>query len=674
MREREIIEENKRRLKKFFYPYNPLIGDKTSMVCPRVKVKVFNQDLYLPKEFVKSQSKLFANIDKVKDTKKNRVAFDRIRCKYDFEFFCYRACRIEHKLTAKIVPLLLNYGQRKIVKEFEDMRLNNIPIDIVLVKSRQYGGSTVVQMYILWIQMFWKKQWHSFTAAAEYGQSENISRMIDICLDNMPKDIANFQLKNIGKTNTKTIKERNCRITLCASTNPNAPRSQRGSCLHLSECATFKDTKKQSGDLLAQSLGATVPAVPYSVKVLESTAMGVGNFFHKEYLDAISNKFRRMVFVSFYEIDMYSYLKMNNGLPERDKKGNVISLCKDDYHNIISTMGDYERWQWECGCTLESIKWYQDEKKRRRYSDFQMKSEYPITAEEAFQSFTRSVFNIEARLFFQQNVKEPAIIGEILADSFNGKSSLDNIRFQRNDNEEFFIWNYPEIKDKVKQKDRYLVVVDLGGASITSDWSVITVFDRKGLLDLNHQTIEVVARWRGHREKHNDIAWLAAQIAKFYDNALLVVEINTLIKDDKIEEQTPEGRFVYTVIDTISEIYDNVYARSTESEDSILAGKAKKYGFHTNEKSKYLAYGALKDEIADKAIIDHDQRTVNELSTLIYDNNNKINAAKGYKDDICDTIAIGCLISKNMDIPTEIPTIDYNNPYVDIDIPSGVYV
>ena len=62
--------------------------------------------------------------------------------------------------------------------------------------------------------------------------------------------------------------------------------------------------------------------------------------------------------------------------------------------------------------------------------------------------------------------------------------------------------------------NRYLTVVDVGGRSAKSDWSVIVVFDRLFMAEGGKPV--VVDQWYGHIDI-DLLAWKAAQIAAYYD-------------------------------------------------------------------------------------------------------------------------------------------------------------
>ena len=75
---------------------------------------------------------------------------------------------------------------------------------------------------------------------------------------------------------------------------------------HLTEVAFWRNTPSKSPDSLIRAVCGSIAMVPDSVIVLESTANGVGNYFHTEWLRSkagLSDK--EAVFVPWYEIEIY---------------------------------------------------------------------------------------------------------------------------------------------------------------------------------------------------------------------------------------------------------------------------------------------------------------------------------------------------------------------------------
>jgi hypothetical protein len=190
-----------------------------------------------------------------------------------------------------------------------------------------------------------------------------------------------------------------------------------------------------------------------------------------------------------------------------------------------------------------------------------------------------------------------------------------------------------------KIANRYLVIVDIGGKSNKSDWSVIVVIDRYWMMDGGKP--EVVAQWRGHIH-HDLLAWKAVQIAKYYDNALLVIESNTLETRDK--QRDVDGDASDFILNQIKNCYDNLYERTPDNEN-IVEGAPHKYGFHTNVKTKVTVILNLQHVVREQLYVERDEMCLHEYS--VYEKNaqtNAFGAIAGEHDDILMTRAIGLYI------------------------------
>ena len=159
----------------------------------------------------------------------------------------------------------------------------------------------------------------------------------------------------------------------------------------------------------------------------------------------------------------------------------------------------------------------------------------------------------------------------------------------------------------------------------------------------------VVAQWYGHIDM-DLLAWKAAQIAKYYDNALLVIESNTLETKDKehILEGGDQSEFI---LNQIKDVYDNLYARK-QSEADIKEGVPRKYGFHTNVATKPMVISVLVQVVREHLYVERDQRCLNEFLTYERKKNGAYGAIDGKHDDLLMTRAIGLHICFNeMEMP-----------------------
>lgn len=652
-----MIAENKERVKLYFRSsYDPRTGDMEQEVIPRFKLELFGQTMWLPMAMKENRVVRMAETGYLQsraEREPNKAEFihsilsglSMDRLKHDFEFWAATCARIQDKESKRMIPFILNRGQRKLLAQYESQRLADKPIRVILVKARQWGGSTLTQIYMLWLQLHHYENWHSVIISQLQSQSVNIRSMLGKVVNNLPKYHPQATLKTFEQQQLiKIIPERGCRILVNSAENPEATRSFDFSMVHMSEVALWADTASKSGDDIAQSIYATVLDVPGTFIVMESTAKGIGNFFHTQWLAAQDNKVNNIdglypVFVAWFEIPIY-----------------VAKLpCSET--EFIKTLTEYERWQWSQGATLQGIYWYRTYKKKKNYSDFQMKSEFPTTAEEAFQTKSGKYFSDELITKLRSSCRPPKFIGEIRSAALKGYSALEDIYLLENTglmSEVLKIWTMPNDgvdTSRERISNRFVVVVDVGGRSYRSDNSVIAVFDRIGML-IPGGPIERAAIWYGHVDP-DILAWMAVKIAVFYDNALLVIENNTI--DSKLKKETEnyvnEGNHFYTVLDEIAEVYDNLYMREGPP-DQITGRPTFKIGWHMNKSTKYQAYDSYTIQVRDDEYIERDNGSVDEAQWLQLKANGQIEAMSGQRDDKQDTTAVGTYIAR-----TQMPNV-----------------
>lgn len=380
-----------------------------------------------------------------------------------------------------------------------------------------------------------------------------------------------------------------------------------------SEVGSWKATLQKSPEDLAQSIRASIPDVPYSLEVVESTAKGVGNFFHREWLAAVNKESSyKPIFIPWFEIPRYQK-------PLKSHK----QFIRENFDN------EYVRFLWNLGATLEGIHWYIRFKKGKNYSDWRMNNEFPSTATEAFASSDMRVFNPKYILRARESCIDPEFIGDISAKSQKGKEAFERIEFVSNSKGNFFIWSKPD--KSINVSDRYVVSVDIGGRTDNADYSVIKVIDRYWMIYGGGP--EVVATWRGHLDQ-DLIAWKAAQIAKWYNNALLIVESNSLDKD-----ADTEGTHFLTILDEIVAFYSNIYARTDP--EKVRQGLPIKYGFQTTLSTKPMVIDILNAALREDGYIERDMRACDEMDTYEIKPNGTMGAVDSCHDDIVMATAIG---------------------------------
>ena len=182
-----------------------------------------------------------------------------------------------------------------------------------------------------------------------------------------------------------------------------------------------------------------------------------------------------------------------------------------------------------------------------------------------------------------------------------------------------------------------------------ADWSVIVVFDRYWMMEGDKPV--VVAQWYGHID-HDLLAWKAAQVAAYYNNALLVIESNTL--ETKDPERQVDGDQSNFILNQIKDAYDNLYERK-QSEDAIIEGLPRKYGFHTNVATKPMVISTLVKVIREALYVERDERCIYEYLQYERKPNGAFGAISGKHDDLLMTRAIGLHICYHeMELPKRI--------------------
>lgn len=673
-----IQAENAERHKRIKSPYDPVTGegchgDRVQLILPDAPSPL----LYLPEPMMKQPVcrllKKYGSIKALFAAEKERltteayrefwVGFCELRYAYDFEFFAICCLAIRHKLTGGSVSFLLNRGQRMLLHRLEQMRLRGEPIRLILLKARQWGGSTMTQLYMCWIQLIHRTNWNSVICAHLQDASKNIRAMLVRALGDMipirgkKHSLVPFQ----GTQNIKEITGRGALVTVGSAVEPDSVRSQDAKMAHFSESAYFPNTAANDPQNLEASIISSIPAEPYTLIVRESTANGTGDHFHTEWEKAgRGESVYDRLFVPWYMIDMYS--KPLDGR-YTGRNGRPVEGSAEDF---IRTLDDYEfnLFNNHKECTLENINW-------RRFmraqlpSETKMRQEYPSDDIEAFQDSGSPAFRSEDVEAMRGDCKPYRAIGTLASDCSPNlaklepkrrKEILSGIRFipdempvaetltadprtdELRQRDKLRIWEYPDTDISVS--DRYVVVFDpQKGLSEHADWGVIAVFDRYWMMYGGRP--EIVAEWRGRVDK--DVAlWIAAQVATYYCNALLVVESNTYESESRYDQ----SEFIF---DTLADYYKNLYTRTPA--DRIKEGEPAVYGWHTNRSTKPLVIESYVAELREKGYVERNPAALDEARTYEQKKNKSFGAKEGKHDDILMTRMIGCHICRELSLP-----------------------
>ena len=670
----QIIEENEKRLKHLQADYDPVTGEGLDELLGEERVRLEIPDFAIPVQYVPREmmeNKLVRDVAKagsieayiakkkwkygIPDHLEIERRIRRIRHKHDFCHWAFFCIWIKHKKLKKRVRFKLNLPQLIVLAKCEELRRAGEPIALIILKARQWGGSTFCFFYQVWLQFKWN-EFHSFAIAAHTSSaSETILNMLKRSIKDYPawdlglEDGTELRLAPADSSgHAFTLKDQDNKqvlegfIYVGTAEKPDTLRSKDISGAHYSEVGVWPDTPgKQAEDIIADIQGGLLEDTE-TMEVMESTAKASDDYFHMVWESCTGGEGGYApIFISFIQIE-------NDVREIKDKRAFVKWLYdhrEDERTNgKWRDSGKYYWWLWELGATLEHINWYRY--RRLKLSFAKMCNEAPATPEQAFITAGQKVFDPFEVARKREKCRDPLMVGDLISDAHEGSEILDNIRFIPNSSGALRVWEEP---DDSPISNRYVVAVDIGGPNETSDWSSVRVLDRLMMMpDFGLAgKPNVVAEMHYHTD-HDKLAYDALRLAEWYGHALLVIESNTLETHRKDHNADEEG-FEY-ILDIIADIYDNLYMRQTKEED-IREGVVGKWGFHTNALTKPKIIDNMRTCLRDDLWDEPSTLCLDEMSVYV-DEKGQYNAPPGKHDDVLMATAILLWVGlKEMPIP-----------------------
>jgi hypothetical protein len=308
----------------------------------------------------------------------------RRRLRDDFEHYAAKCLKIRTK-AGDIAPLALNRAQRHIHELLEEQRRTTGKVRALILKGRQQGCSTYVG------GRFYHKTTHArgyrtFILTHEDAATQNLFEMVNRYHEN-----CNPLLKpSTGAANAKELNfdKLDSGYKVGTAGTKGVGRSSTLQLFHGSEVGFWPHAETHASGVMQ-----AIADAPGTEVILESTANGVGNFFHKRWREAETGQSDFIaIFVPWYWQDEYR------------------KHCPDDF-----VMDDEEIEYAELyGLDAEQVCWRRA-KIRELGDPILFKQEYPATAAEAFQmtghdSFIPAPLVARARRFAAKPAG-PLIIG-----------------------------------------------------------------------------------------------------------------------------------------------------------------------------------------------------------------------------------------------------------------------
>jgi hypothetical protein len=541
---------------------------------------------------------------------KQRAA--RKRLLDDFEFYAAKCVKIRTK-KGKIAPLVLNRVQKRFLEELLQQWEETGKVRFVVLKARQQGLSTVISAFQYW----WLSQRKAQKGLVMAHEGDSTTALLDMYRrihDNVP-DIVRPSTKYLSR-NELNFDKLDSGMRVATAGGRGIARGETLTFAHLSEVAFWPVAFANTN---FNGLVQAIPEENDTFLFLESTAQGVTGKFYEMYQGAVRRDHLwngyEVFFSAWFETDEYRETAPADFVrtPEEEKMMELFAP--------LLNSNDQLYWR----------------RKKVATSGLDLfKQEYPSTAEEAFLSTGRPIFNTEKLNERLQKAKaKPPLKQMTVAVKYDQKTgqALPLRVLEEDRRGELLI--YHERSDK----ETYTIGADVGmgirggvKGKKEGDSSVAQVLDSKR---------RQVAVWRGIIHP-DEFAKVLIALGYHYNSATIAPERN--------------NHGLVTCVALRDANYPYLYTEQPEGtldeRDSI------NLGFFTSERTKPLIIDKLRELDRDGGIEINDPTTLQEMMTFVVTEAGKMEAEGGTHDDTVMALAIAAYVSEDVWTPVEV-TDDY---------------
>ncbi len=199
---------------------------------------------------------------------KQEIMKEIVRCGKKPNYFINEYAKITHPMKG-LIPFRLYPFQDDLLEDFEDHRFN------IILKARQLGISTITAAYVAWMMLFHREK-NVLVIATKFSTAANLVKKVKAIIKYLPdwlriSDVSIDNRTSFVLTNGSQIK--------ASSTSTDAGRSEALSLLVVDEAAHVEGLEE-----LWMGLYPTLSTGGRCIAL--STPNGVGNWFHKNYVEA----------------------------------------------------------------------------------------------------------------------------------------------------------------------------------------------------------------------------------------------------------------------------------------------------------------------------------------------------------------------------------------------------
>lgn len=490
---------------------------------------------------------------------------------------------VRKNLKVEKLDTCINWAQIELLQAVELAMRERRPVRIIVLKARQLGISTIIEALMFTMAMMLPRM-RGLVVSHEADSSEHLLGILQTYWDQYwAKPLYTEKYRGMKHL---AWKETDSRINVATAKNTKAGRSRTIQFLHASEMAFYDDPKT-----LMTGLNQAVPDLPFTFEFLESTANGIGNYFHQVWdgTEDDQGKFIPLFFPWWKHPEyIHPFAKPILGLD--DEEQTLVRFLRGRGMDVGEVNG---RLAWRRWAIKDQVA-----------NDVNMfHQEYPSDPEEAFVATGRNIFSLP--LLKKVFVEEVGVRGRLTQEG-------QQVRFQRDPAGPLTIFRTPSSD------------IDLGAYMIGGDPTRTTVGDYAVAQVLNRRTWEQVAVWRGRCDP-NTFGEQMALLGTYYNKGMVVPEV--------------EGPGMATIAVLLHLEYPLIYKRQLADKTPGVAEM--RWGWSSTNRTKPQMIGNLLKVVVDKDILIHDRQTFNEMKNYVDLGNGEYgNSAAEEYDDTVTSLAI----------------------------------
>jgi hypothetical protein len=448
------------------------------------------------------------------------------------------------------------WAQKQFAAKIQEQYNAGRPVRIIVLKGRQLGISTASEA-VLFNWCFMHPGSNALVLSKSTADSEYLFEMTKLMWDNWP-------FRHMFTESHKSVRrlawqQTGSSMRIATAKGREVGRGQTIHAVHCSEVAFWPRPEE-----LMLALRQAVPEKPGTIMILESTANGVGNWFHEQWFAAKAGEtdFIAMFFPWFLH-DEYSI--PNTTLQYGD--------LQEDEREIIQRFPEiglpqlaWRRWAIRNLCDNDVSKFNQ---------------EYPNDDHEAFLSTGRNVFPLDALEKCYEPKQGARGYLTPIRDPLNPQGT-----FHKDGSGNLTVYKYP------KPGEKYVVA----GDPTRTTWG-----DPACIQVINRYTYEQCAVWHGHCTPV-PFADRLAELGYFYNTATVNCEV--------------EGGGLSSInILTSKMFYPDVWRWRVA--DKMPGNRTNSYGWSMNWQRKHMCISFIIDRLAQGMLRIHDEVTIDQMAGYV---------------------------------------------------------